>query len=368
MDAWLPLLRPGLETGLLSGDALGRIARVASSLPWETGLARFGLECDLADPAPRADFLVSFTRRSGNARALARLPGVCADLARAWTSPDGPLHGRIDDIWLEYDLPAAVPSSAPLVPAPSVFFGPVHDELEGPFPWAFYANALDRSFALLLGPDRWSPLRPAVAAVLDGLPPFARLFQVGAMLSRPLSAVRLCIGFLTPERVLPTFRALPLPSSLVRLAEPHLQALAGTAFRIALALDVTPEGPLPRLGIEWHGPDQHLCHLGPSITPLLNRLVQGGAALHGRTAPLEDWPADVSSLDTPDDWPRPLDVPKNLVLRSRTAHLLRRVNHVKLTLDATHPDPPPRAKAYLAVDFTWRSLNPRGTPPPPEGP
>lgn len=372
MDAWLPLLAPGLPSRLVSEEALGRVNRVAAGLPWEVGLSRFGLECDLSDPEPRADFLVSFTRRDGNAAALARVASTpptpaplpadvptpsdspwsgIASLARAWTTPDGVLRGRIDDVWLEFDLPPGGAGTAGDTSLPSIFFGTVHDSLEGPFPWAFYAPSMGPAFDMLLGPRIFAQLRPAVTPLLDRLPPFARIFQAGAMLSRPIPGLRLCVGFLTPPRVVSTFRALslPVPEDL----EPRLAWLASTAALITLDLDVTPEGLLPRVGVEWHGPDQHLCHLGPAVTGLLGDLVHLGAALPDRVEALAAWPGSVSSLDDPTGWPRPLDVPGNLVVRARVSHLVRRVNHLKVVFE---PGLPPRAKAYLAVDFAWRPL------------
>ncbi len=308
---------PALDAALIDAAALAAIRTVAGRMPAALGLELFGFECDLSDPRPVADFLVSCTRRRGGAAALAAAhdhPAV-ARFAAAWDE-------HFDDVWLELDVSRSVD------PIPSVFFAPT--AWRGP---ACLAQA-DAGLRLLGG------AAPALARIVDAIPEHAGLFQIGRMLARPATPVRVCVGPMLPDVATAFLTAIDHPA---RRARDELARLAPLVDAVAVGLDL--DGP--RLGIECYRTSTMLARHDPGDARLLDALDCVRAKADG----LARWPGYASVVDAPTAWPPSLDAPARFATDGTESFLVRRLHHVKVTLDGAAP---PRAKAYLAVQHRWR--------------
>lgn len=313
-------IAPALDGALIDGAALAAIRSVASRMPAALGLELFGFECDLSDPRPVADFLVSCTRRRGGPAVLATAhahPAV-ARFAAAWDV-------RFDDVWLELDVSRNADAT------PSVFFAPA--AWRGPD----CAAQVDDGLRLLADAAPPAGLRRIVAAI----PEHAGLFQVGRMLARPGMPVRACVGPMLPDVATAFLTAIDHPATT--RARDELVRLAPLVDAVAVGLDVDGQ----RLGIECYRKTMMLARHDAGDARLLEALGGVRAKLDGLTR----WPGYASVVDDPTAWPPSLDAPARFAADGTESFLVRRLHHVKVTIDGAAPR---RAKAYLAVQHRWR--------------
>ncbi len=197
-DSILPGVLPMVPDELIGPESRTRIQAIASRLPAILAGSTFGFECPLATNRPEADFLVSASGPNGAAflseTAACATRGESApawssvaELARLWAG-----EGRIDNVWLEFDLARETPF------VPNLFFQPVyetgdHNELN---------DILSKTGPVLLG----CPISPELAESLKrsivALPERARIFQVGAMRARSSYGLRLCVDEIYLDRIL----------------------------------------------------------------------------------------------------------------------------------------------------------------------
>ena len=126
---------------LISPSAFSDIDRVARVLPATLAYNTLDFECRLAEKAPQADFSVLATASYGRdslagLHPTSTLPARLmtepiwrrvADFAVRWADPSSPLYRAVDNVWLEFDVDGA----PPVIPIPSVFFGPQPSGQEG---------------------------------------------------------------------------------------------------------------------------------------------------------------------------------------------------------------------------------------------
>ncbi|MGH3147299.1 MAG: hypothetical protein ACRDTR_15990, partial [Rubrobacter sp.] len=215
-EEYLRPIAANVPLALISASAFSDIGSVARVLPATLAYNTFGFECRLGEENPRADFLV-LARAARGRDSLACLHPTSflpehlmdnpiwqrvQDFGACWADPASPLHGAVDNIWLEFDVDGPTGD----VPVPSVFFGlPANGaegaggetrerEVEGERATA------EKALRLLSGGE----LPPRVLETLTGcfraLLPNGHVFQVGLMMSRGAEAVRLCIQLGTLER------------------------------------------------------------------------------------------------------------------------------------------------------------------------
>jgi hypothetical protein len=327
---------PALDAALIDAPALAAIHHVAAGLPAGLGLCLFGFECDLADPRPGADFLVSCTRRCEGPALLAAVAAAhgydaVARFAAGWTA-------RLDDVWLEFDLRHGDSST------PSLFFAPAA--------WCGPACVADVERGLRALDDGRPPA--ALAAVVEAIPRHAGLFQVGRMLARAEAPVRLCIGPMLPDVAGGFLAAIAHPAA-PRAVE-VMARLASSVDAVAIGLDLDDGAPGTRLGIECYRRSMLLARHGAGETRLLDALRAEGACTAAKAAALARYPGYASVLESPGIWPPSLDGPVRFLTDGSESFLVRRLHHVKVVLDATSPA---RAKAYLGVQPHWRKATAR---------
>src|SRR3546814_17575805 len=96
----------------------------------------------------------------------------------------------------------------------------------------------------------------ALRAVVDALPPEARLFQLGAMGSRDNAVVRLCATRMTADEIVGWHEAIGWPGEPARLAA-DLATLGPLARSPAVHVDVRPGMRAEKNGnesyLEWAG-------------------------------------------------------------------------------------------------------------------
>ncbi|HEX5869377.1 MAG TPA: hypothetical protein VFY65_03115, partial [Longimicrobium sp.] len=208
LAAWVGAVTAAAPAGLFPAWNQAAMREAAEPVP-ANAVSLFGFEVRLDDAAAGSDVLAAATVADGGRAVLAGIPPhpvlpwdgdgwrsvrrFCGE----WADDSTPLAMGADDLWLEWD---AADPAAPRIP--SVFFGPRIDTGDSDAAPAERTMAVLRAGFGALMEDGWAPAAADRArACLDALPPHARVFQAGLMLSRPGSPVRLCIGNLSADEI-----------------------------------------------------------------------------------------------------------------------------------------------------------------------
>ncbi len=319
---------PAISPLLVPPPELARVVAAARRLPPCTVAA---FERPLGTAQPAVDFAVYVPRAEQAFQVLAEgAPDVLPRALLAAARDGGPLAELADRFWLEFDTSRSEP-------APSVFFSPASHRPLG--------ETVSAAIAALTG----DPLDTALQRELDrfaaAVAP-ARIFQVGAMLARPGSGLRLCTSRLGPSglrRALATFGWSGDPERLMATYLPLRHVLP----EVSIAVDLTPEGIGSRVGLELPlyiaGEHAQRATWGPALAGLeaagYCSADERAALLSwiGRSAqPSEPWPANLDGLGAVMAWAEPC--------------FERGLHHVKLVVDE---DQFAGAKAYFGFVQGW---------------
>ena len=331
LEDYLLAIEEHLPTTLVCSTALSNIRAIARELP---PVKMAGFECGLEEIAADADFLVcvdgaldTLTGRNASVTLndsvissppWQRLRTFCR--ARS----ESALLQQIKNIWLEFDRSC---HGVPIL-RPSVFFG--IDRTGN------HQRAADAGLTLLGGCPLPAQLTHTLSLCFGTLPTNARVFQVGMMLSRKSTPVRLCVGGLALDQLLGYLSAIGWSGSMDDLTD-VLEALPHPLQALAVDLDVGSDVG-PRLGIECYvGREYSLVNVHPNWELFLEQLVELGLCLPSKRDALLAWPGYAF---------------RDAVLPSL---FLRGINHVKVVWE-----PPGRvyAKAYLSFVHAWRGSIP----------
>src|SRR5215217_620566 len=344
MEDYLRLAVPFVPPALVSPEALRPILGIARQLP---PCASSGFECRLGDDAPVGDFLINLLAADGTRAAFAghhpdyHPPDAflhspvwqrVRDYCRTWASPTSPLHRRVRDMWLEFDLQELEGE----VPIPGVFFGPEQ-------PPEDLLDTVRGSLELLRGPGR-ADIPPAMLRCLELLPGPPRIEQVGMMFSRHTDALRLCIRGLPHQGLGTALRDAGWPGE-ADVLDALLEETRPFVDDFTLDIDVG-DGIHPKLGLE--------CILDQDPSPArwqrwLDTLVAQGLCTPLKRDALMTWAGVQSSLTHPGQWPENL-VRASERMPGQHSGFARRINHVKLI---HQPGQPIQVKAYLAFRHYW---------------
>ena len=349
---------PRISDRLISRESLSNIRQIAALLPGAI-TDFFGFECELGVSDPTADFLVCCRASQGAPNVLSGrmpdrdLPALLVNhpvwqrvrsFSTEWSNPKSAVADRIHNIWLEFDVDG-LPAS---IPVPSVFIGP--ENLQSANPVIDKSQVPDRcawltdsALPLLLGGGLPPALKGQIARCLNLLPPGARMFQVGLMLSRPSSLTRLCVRGVSPTQILEYLQALDYDTSSGQL-HALLELLSPMVERIDLDMDVS-DRILPKIGLECYLPADT-----SAIHRFLDHVVACGLSTPAKAEALESWRGVAHERSNPQIWPRDLFALSSLLGGRAHSAFARWLHHVKIVYQ---PGLPLQAKAYLAVQHLW---------------
>ena len=349
---------PRVSDRLISPGSLSNIRHIAALLPGAI-TDFFGFECELGVSDPTADFLVCCRASQGAPSVLSgqvpdrALPALLLNhpvwqrirsFSTEWSNPESAIADRIHNIWLEFDVDG-VPAS---IPVPSVFIGP--ENLQSATPAVNKSQMPDRcawltdsALPLLLGGELHPPLKGQIARCLNLMPPGARMFQVGLMLSRASSITRLCVRGVSRKQVLEYLQVLDYDSSSGEL-QALLESLSPMVERIDLDMDVG-DRVLPKIGLECYLPADT-----SATQQFLNQLVSRGLSTPAKAEALESWRGVAHERSHPEIWPKDLLALSGLLGGRAHSVFARWLHHVKIVYQ---PGLPLQAKAYLAVQHLW---------------
>jgi hypothetical protein len=349
---------PRISDRLISLESLSNIRQIAALLPGAI-TDFFGFECELGVSDPTADFLVCCRASQGAPNVLSGqmpdrdLPALLLNhpvwqrirsFSKEWSNPGSAVADRIHNVWLEFDVDG-IPAS---IPVPSVFIGP--ENLQSTNPAVDTSQMPDRcawltdsALPLLLGGEIPPALKGQIARCLNLLPPGARMFQVGLMLSRASSLTRLCVRGVSPKQILEYLQVLDYDASSGQL-HALLELLSPMVERIDLDMDVG-DRVLPKIGLECYLPANT-----SAVHQFLNHLVSCGLSTPAKAEALESWGGVAHERSNPEIWPRDLLALSGFLGGRAHSAFARWLHHVKIV---HQPGLPLQAKAYLAVQHLW---------------
>jgi hypothetical protein len=330
LENYLAAIDEHLPSVLVSSAALSDIRAIARELPpvrtacFECPLGEVGVETDFSVCADGA--LDALGGRSASAKLnntivtsppWQRFRAFC----ESWSA--SALLRQTSNIWLEFDRSR---HTVPIL-KPSVFFG-VHRIKDR-------QRLAEAGVRLLRGGLLPEQLAHALSLSFRALPENANVFQVGVMLSRKNTPVRLCVLGIAPDQLLDYLLAIGWSGSIedvehiLHSISQYLPCLA-----VDFDLDSGVNGVAPRLGIECYmGREYQLVKVHPNWELLLKQLVKLGLCLPSERDALLTWPGYTF---------------RDVILPSV---FFRGLNHVKVVWE------PPGfvyAKAYLVFLHVWR--------------
>jgi len=310
---WLAVLRPKLTEPLFDAETVGRLDRLARTLPGE---CQGTLEVRLAPGAAPVDLSLRLRTPEHASAMAARLPSSSTgSFLSCWSEVGGPF-APVRSIWVEFDL----------------------DREEAPSPVVCAKLPADADSGWLIGTllpalqsDPLSDVQRAlIVACLDALPGSAHLLYVFSLRARGSNAVRLEIFGMEPSQM-PDYlrRVAPGSASVVAEIAPWFEGVE----RLHLSIDVAEE-VLPRIGIEGSFPRQPKRE--PRWQELLTRLETRGLCSPAKRDAALAWSGYDSFWTRPESWPIAEIGPRGFCIRA--------LSHVKVVC---RPDRAPEAKAYL---------------------
>jgi hypothetical protein len=244
------------------------------------------------------------------------------NFADQWYTGESLCKDLAEGLWFEFDVSGPPPG----LPVPSVFFGVEN-------------NSVDNSVTAILkglaafNYDLPSVQRDLLVTCLRTMGPLCSSFQVGLMLSRPASPLRLCAFNGKLSEVLTGLKDLGI-TTLEDYPDFQQEFLHLAPRFLAVDLDIgTVFGP--KVGIELKYTPVNTVREqreNPSGPALLELLVDKKWCLPNKSQAILNWPGGSKYHPDPDDFWSPRKI------------ILRVISHIKIDFQ---PGRPPRAKVYL---------------------
>lgn len=350
---YLSPLYDAIPTPLIARDNLAAMRQIAAQLPGAL-TSFFGFECRLGDTDAASDLLFAINAREMKAmagqRADAMLPPAfwqipawhqVREFCRIASAPASPLTGKIENVWLEFDLASAV-ATRDTVPIPSAFFGSQCLTADAPLDWF-----TDCALPTLYGVQLSSNVQARVLGCLRAVPHGGMVFQTGAMLSRQPAFVRLClVNF--GSRLFGDYLTTIGWQGDREMVESWIQALAKLVDYLALDIDVS-ERIGATIGLECYFNPRRSPQYEPRWYPFLDLLQARGLLTDAKRQALIDFGGFVHERSDKGNYPQALLNASQLLGNQFYSSILRGPHHIKIVLRGEHAE----AKGYFYVEHYW---------------
>ena len=356
LEEYLTSVKPNVSPQLISPETWLNIDTVAKALP-QAITSFFGFECRLGTHKPTADFLTCTSASeagreilAGSNNHLINLPDSLIEkpiwsnirnFCHHWSKKDSPLHEKIRNIWLEFDIDESLNT----VPLPSCFFGPENIYSVQSDNYNSYQWVNQEALKLLLGKTISPKVEKQLFNCFNLLPKEAYVFQVGVMLARKSELVRICIRNISVENILNYLTQINWQGDINEL-KTLLNDISNLVDRIDLDIDVG-EFVYPKIGLECYLTQQ------PSFEPrwnlFLEYLVKLGLCVREKHDALLAYPGYVREKSHPELLPSSLLKLSKFLGSEYERVFFRGLHHIKIVYQ---PEKPLEAKAYLSVSHS----------------
>jgi hypothetical protein len=314
------------------------------------------LECHLGKKvSPKVDWAFAVSCKQKNRENLANflaeinlpetfwvIPAWCkiGDFVAEWTNPNSVLYNNINAFWFEFDTQISLPT---ITPTPSVFIGPAH--INGGSAHNNNQNKwlIHNALPLLMGKCLPKSIEQQLLECIQKMPKEASVFQIGTMLSRSTSGIRICIKRLHPKKIVSYLNDIGWTDNTGAF-ESLITELSEKVNRIVLNFNVD-DIIGPSIGIE--------CSFSPNQfqrenkwSNFLNYLVEKDLCSNNKRITLSEFPGIEHGKIYSINRQNPTSTFSNSHEEEFSDSIVRYINHIKLVY---RPNKPIETKAYLAV-------------------
>ncbi|NEQ07044.1 MAG: hypothetical protein F6K37_14185 [Moorea sp. SIO4E2] len=353
LNSYFQELESHIDPVLLPQELITTIGQVTTTFP-DYICNVFGFECR-CHQSQRSDFALNLTARGSQLLAeLSSAREVCAayhqdpkwervsDFLREWGETNETPFADANCVWLEFDINS--PPSTPGAPG-LILFGYWFDTNESqmivhrPLSW-LTGTALPILRGEKLPPD----LEGNILRCIEEASAHTDYFQIGAMLSRKVDGVRLCLFKIEPDQILDYLSTIGWSGSGQQLQqlEKAIADFSGLVDSLCLHIDIGCKSIYPRVGLELLYdhllPWKRQPNREPRWYQLFDRLVEQGVCIPRKRDALLAW-SGFTRLES----------------AVNPGVLLRGLQHIKLVCT---PDAPLEAKAYFGAGFNPLSVRP----------
>ncbi|HEX3866762.1 MAG TPA: prenyltransferase/squalene oxidase repeat-containing protein [Gemmatimonadaceae bacterium] len=349
------MLLPDDPNALIGDAARRRIAALASCM---LPIPRIAVECRLTGASDQVDIQQCIRRDDGEFSALADhaaslldafphhaallgLNSFCSELVHEHSL----LRSGIEEIFLEYDLPAALDAPRAAI-VPGLFFSLPEQ------PHCARRVVLEAISRLRVAagdaPPRMIASIERCFAACDSGSMDASISNIGVMLGRTDDVVRMNVKGLRPSEIDGFLTRCEWPGDRANAARLFDEAV-NRADRVTLALDVG-ETLLPRIGVECFFDEQPA--RDPSWHASFDELVEAGLCSQAKANAFVAIQARLTPATTAHRWPEAAIVASLARDPQELSTFERRAVHFKITEVAGRR---PEAKAYFGAGHLWRT-------------
>ena len=338
---------------LVSKDNFKEILDVARLFPGN--LTSFlGFECRLGVPDSRADWAFAISGLNGDRYVLVNLlkdgylPGQLLnqiewrqikDFAKAWADPESVLNDKVQCFWLEFDMP----DGGFDIPIPCVFFGPTKlPEGVSVNDYKNYDWLTKMALPLLRGQPLSKAIELNLESCIERMPKDTTLFQIGTLLSRSETGVRLYINKIQPKDIIPYLNSIGWFDETGEFTK-LVKDVKEMADRFVISFDVNEDGIGSRLGLELSF-DSKVFQKETRWNKLLDYLVKKDLCLSEKRDALLNYPG--SEKESTGGIMEPLKAASGNLNNIFSSTIVKYISHIKIVYQ---PGEVLEAKAYPAV-------------------
>jgi len=368
---YLRLIESHIPEELISSKNFSEIKHLASN--FNNNLTSFfGFETRLTNTEAISDFIFAVSNEKGEREALANLMTKgkllekfferyewqqIVNFVTAWSDTNSILYDKILGIWFEFDSSYFLSE----IPVPCVFLhtGPLHSDSKNDlqnFKWLTQI-----ALSILTGKKLSKKLEKSLLSCIQQLPSGASIYEVGTMLSRSTSPIRLEVKRLLPNQIVPYLQSIGWSYDAKKLLE-LITDLENKVTRIVLSFDVFENGIGPRIGIECSFYPKHhdQYQFEPRWSDFLNYLVEKKLCTPEKRDGLIEYFNIENERNFSGSVMKPLTINTKIKDDSSKTNLVRELGHIKVIYEPNHSL---EAKAYFggriygfSNEFTHESL------------
>jgi Rps23 Pro-64 3,4-dihydroxylase Tpa1-like proline 4-hydroxylase len=353
LTEYLNLVKPFVSSDLIDPMSWTEIEAIAQQMPSQI-TSFFGFECRLGVAAAKADLLLCIATGEIGQKVLDGSKHAdlfpknwfkqpvwshLRDFAACWQDKTSPLHEKVSNIWLEFDV--AETDDQALIP--SCFFGSSFIFAD-PSSTTHHQSWITQTAISML---RGQPLLPLVEQHLfrciNALPTGAYVFQIGLMLSRRSEMVRICLRGIAGSHLSDYLQQVRWSGSTAAL-QAQVMEIATYVDRIDLDLDIGETGVASRIGLECYLFQQP--KFQPKWQAFLDYLVNAELCLPQKREALLSYPGHVREKNHRTQWPTHLLNLSKFLGNNHESVFMRGLHHIKLVYQDERVQ---EAKAYCWV-------------------
>ena len=344
IENYLKNVIPYLNDELVSPAALSDIQKLSRILP---PLSIAGFECRLREGDSRVDFQVCIPCFEPKlSESLSNYPEwiFIKNLCHEWVEKNNFIHQFLKFIILEFDVTEELSK----IPVPCIFLS---------FDNKFAVDLINHK---TIGADKLidlssrllnrqiSPiLQSNLQLCVDSLPKDAYISHLGAMLSRPIDAVRINAKKIPIEQIPDYLAKIGWVESTDKFAL-LLCELSKFCDYIMLSFDVG-ESIYPKIGLECFL-DKQPQENEPRWELFLDFLVRNQLCTSAKRDALLTWSGLSQKHNSPEFWPDNISLVDRLLAKKAASVFSRWINHIKLVYQ---PGCLLEAKGYLGFSHYW---------------